>query len=128
MQMLEELSHTYLLFETLVVTAVTDASETASISGPVNKPRRSRFSVSRIAGSSGDATLKKIKGLLFKTVTTEVQRNLTFVHVHKVTGRINKATLLSESVFVSDHLSYVYLHVCPPCVHVYCASLFQCVL
>lgn len=105
MQMLEELSHAYLLFETLVVTAVTDASETASISGPMNKPRRSRFSVSRIAGSSGDATLKKkIKGLLFKTVTTEVQRNVTFVHFHKVTGRINKATLLSESVVVSNHL------------------------
>lgn len=51
-QTLEELSHTYLLFETLVVTAVTDASETASISGLMRKPRRSRFSVSRIAGSS----------------------------------------------------------------------------
>lgn len=58
-QVLEELSHTYLLFETLVVTAVTEASETASISGSMNKPRRSRFSVSRIAGSSEEAKCKK---------------------------------------------------------------------
>lgn len=45
----------HLLLDTLVVTAVTEAREMASISGPMN-----RFSVSRTAGSSGDETCKKM--------------------------------------------------------------------
>lgn len=45
-----------LLFDTLVVTAVTEAKEMVSTSGPppMNMAWRSRFSVSRMAGSSGD--------------------------------------------------------------------------
>lgn len=49
-------SHACLLLDTLVVTAVTEASEIVSGSGPPfkNMPWRSKFSVSRIAGSSGN--------------------------------------------------------------------------
>lgn len=58
-----------LLFETLSVTAVTEASEMVSGSGPppMNMPWRSRFSVSRIAGSSGDHIMDMIR-----TTCTEI--------------------------------------------------------
>lgn len=68
-------SQACLLFDTLVVTAVTDASEMASESGPtpMNMAWRSRFSVSRIAGSSRDhikdthgTKSTKIKAMIFK--------------------------------------------------------------
>lgn len=77
MQPYAQQSHACLLFDTLVVTAVTEASEMVSASGPppMNMPWRSRFSVSRIAGSSRDhmkdtqgAKSTKIKALVLSIV------------------------------------------------------------
>lgn len=111
------MNHTHLLLDTLVVTAVTEAREMASGSASParNMLCRSKFSVSRIAGSSERP--KKNKSHWSERFPNCVYNCLW--HFHEPTWLIWSCV---------THPCYWYLHSCPCVRGVYCASWSQILL
>lgn len=137
--------HACLLFDTLVVTAVTEAKEIASTSRPPpkNMAWRSRFSASRTAGSSvREATTQKV--ILIRKSSwehnIELKKLYIFPSMFSLTetfwiGQLAwKSLKLNSSLtgfpvcfnLIFCHPAHRYLHSCPPCAHgAYCASCFK---